>query len=714
MKLPSCLLTLVLGVSSLTAAEFYVAPEGADTNSGTREQPFSTLAKARDAIAELRAGQSSEPVTVWMAAGNYVAREGTVFSAKDSGSASAPVIIRALPGARPTLSAGVEVQPSLLQPVTDSAILARLHPEARSHVVQLDLSAAGIQATPFKDNFRKLQLLGLYFDGRQLPLSRWPNGNTYSTIEKVTDNGLNPPHGGTFVYRGDEPARWTQAAEDEGVWLRGFWRVPWLIEAAKVARIDTAGKTITFGSIIGGGIGSKYARDKAGIGAGDGKEPWYALNLMEEIDQPGEWCVNFKTNKLYLWPPGEITKGSLFIADRTSPVVALNNASNITFRDLTIDRGLGCGFSISRSDHVVLAGCTVRDVGDVGVLIKGGHDNEVLSCTISETGQEGISLTGGERKTLTPGNHKIINNEIHDIGLSFPAAAILAGDKTKSETVGNLVAHNRIHDVPNSGIVFAGNDNVFEYNEIYRVGLGSSDLGCFYTTGGWTARGNIVRNNFVHHSMNANAFYVDDGDSGNTFTGNVAYMTASGGFVGGGHDQTFANNVLIECTRAFHVDSRGVSRHYDEHDPRLSDDLNSVPYKTPPWSEKYPQLVHILENEPQLPSGIVIRDNLIVSCQLAIRKSGQPAELAGITYENNVETADRSIFLDPDNFNFTLKPTADVLSQIKELASISFDNVGLYRDEYRASIPERDMSLLRTANTERHFDSLTDVNASNR
>ena len=77
----------------------------------------------------------------------------------------------------------------------------------------------------------------------------------------------------------------------------------------------------------------------------------------------------------------------------------------------------------------------------------------------------------------------------------------------------------------NSGIVYGGNDNIFEYNEIYRVGLGSSDLGCFYTNAGWTSRGNIIRYNLVHHSMNANAFYVDDGDAGDTFINNVAYKT---------------------------------------------------------------------------------------------------------------------------------------------------------------------------------------------
>ena len=351
-------------------------------------------------------------------------------------------------------------------------------------------------------------------------------------------------------------------------------------------------------------------------------------------------------------------------------------------------------------------------MGDCGVFITGGHDHTVVSCDIYETGQEGISFIGGERKTLTSGNHKIINNHIRNVALFFPVAAITAGDKTKSETVGNLVAHNRIHDVPNSGIVFSGNENVFEYNEIYRVGLGSGDLGCFYTTGGWTARGNIVRYNFVHHSMNANAFYVDDGDCGDTFFGNVDYKTASGGFIGGGHDQTFKNNIFIECTHAMHVDSRGISRHYNAQDKRLTDDLNSVPYQSPPWSEKYPSLVHILENKPDVPSGIVIEKNLIISCEAALRKSGNETDFAGVSFKDNAETKDMSVFVDPENFNFAIKPDAQVPAPGFE--PIPFEKIGLVEDEYRTKVPERDMQLLRTGKTERHFDSQTDIDASNR
>ena len=44
------------------AAEFHIAPKGADTNPGTREKPLATLAAARDSIRKLKkAGPLAEP-----------------------------------------------------------------------------------------------------------------------------------------------------------------------------------------------------------------------------------------------------------------------------------------------------------------------------------------------------------------------------------------------------------------------------------------------------------------------------------------------------------------------------------------------------------------------------------------------------------------------------------------------------------------------------
>ncbi len=77
----------------LTQANYYVAPDGSDAAAGTRDAPFATIKKA----AEL-AGPGQ---LVYLRGGTYSAV--TKISLTKSGTASAPIRIRAYPGERPVL-----------------------------------------------------------------------------------------------------------------------------------------------------------------------------------------------------------------------------------------------------------------------------------------------------------------------------------------------------------------------------------------------------------------------------------------------------------------------------------------------------------------------------------------------------------------------------------------------------------------------------------
>jgi len=78
--------TVVPGTLAVSAAEFYVARAGDDANPGTREKPFATLQRAREAIGERKqAGPLSEPVTVWLRGGVYRLSEPITFTPDDSG-----------------------------------------------------------------------------------------------------------------------------------------------------------------------------------------------------------------------------------------------------------------------------------------------------------------------------------------------------------------------------------------------------------------------------------------------------------------------------------------------------------------------------------------------------------------------------------------------------------------------------------------------------
>ena len=79
-----------MGEAQSTGADFDVATGGSDDNPGTKEKPFATLSKARDAVRELK-GTTQGPVWVLVRGGTYYLGEPLVFGPEDSGTAEGPV-----------------------------------------------------------------------------------------------------------------------------------------------------------------------------------------------------------------------------------------------------------------------------------------------------------------------------------------------------------------------------------------------------------------------------------------------------------------------------------------------------------------------------------------------------------------------------------------------------------------------------------------------
>ena len=700
---------LALISTAAIAADFYVAPDGKDANPGTQAKPFATLERARD---EVRTSKNSGAggVTVWIQPGTYLRSRTLEFTSADSGTGQAPVIYRAAAGGEVRLQAGRMIKPADFTPVTKAGVVARLDAAARGKVVQLDLAALGIKnAGPFPRVFNDGGGVGeLFFNDQRMPLSRWPNeGNV--TMGKVLDRGdwsKGPGrHGGKFIAREDRVTRWRT---DGGVWLEGYWRVPWEPWVVQVKSIVPATHEITFADPVNGGIGSKYA--KAGE-LGDGKEPWCAVNLLEEIDQPGEWCVDFTSQTLYFWPPGDLSRASVYLSDFNHPLVAMRGASNITLRGLVFEGGLGNGVEITGGDGDLVAGCTFRNLGGGGVIINGGSNHGVRSSDFYELGRGGVYVSGGDRKTLTPAHHFAENNHLYHLGVRKKtyAAAINIGN----DSVGCRVAHNFMHDLPHAAVLYTGNDHVFEFNEIARVALTSGDVGAFYTCLDWTSRGNVLRYNFVHDSPHVNAFYMDDGDSGDTVFGNVVFRCSYGPFISGGHDDIVQNNLVIDTARGLHIDTRGVSRGYATN-KNLVSRLMSVNVQQPPWSTRYPTLAKLLTGRRDVPTGNVIENNVTVDCQEPLHFSGKKEELAFSTMRNNLSLTEAEAgFVDAAKLDFRLRPDSAVFKQLPAFKSIPFEQIGLQRDVDRTVLPDAGRSRVAGASKGSVFDSNTDMRQSN-
>lgn len=673
---------------------FYVAPDGNDSAAGSSSAPFASPERARDAIRALKS-RDEVPLggaSVSVQPGRYLRKNTLLLTSADAGRADAPIVWKTVAPRQTIFDAGLHLHEENFRPLeeADSQMLA---PEALGKVLYVDLKSLGVKHVgPYPLNFESGGgIVEFYFNGERLPISRWPNSDS-AKIERVTDKGLSgpsePKRCGKFISRESRLARWSTA---RGVWVEGYWRVPWDNRTVKVESIDPDKREITLAAPVAGGIGSKYA----GV-EGSGAEPWWAVNLLEEIDQPGEWSLDFSTGRLYWWPREAWKTASLVLADFSEPLIRAEKTDYLKIEGFDVENGLANGIEVRECRHVEILNCKARNLAGSGIVIQKGESNTVRSCDVISVGQSGIVLSGGDRNMLTPCNHLAENNHIQNVGVlkKTYAPGILVGIFGAGDAVGCRVSHNFIHDVPHAGIQYGGNNHVFEFNEISRAVLTSDDMGAFYTTNDWTSCGNILRYNFVHHSPNAVSFYMDDGDAGDAILGNVCYEMQAGPSVCGGHYNTVRNNLVIRCKRGLFMDARGIPRGYDKQSS-LYKKLNAVPYNKAPWTSQYPYLKGLPDTDTRLPQGNTISGNVTGGCEKPLRTSGKPEELALSTLEGNLDLEAReSGFEDEAGGNLSLKNNSPIFSELPGFTPIPFSKIGLYRDEFRNVLPERQWSSL--------------------
>ncbi|MFC1609634.1 right-handed parallel beta-helix repeat-containing protein [Myxococcota bacterium] len=478
-----------------------------------------------------------------------------------------------------------------------------------------------------------------------------------------------------FTYQGSRPERWSQA---EDLWLHGFWMHMWADRHMPVANLDTATKIISFADVPGYGI-------EAG-------QPYYALNLLEEITVPGEWYLDRGAGILYLWPPSNLSRAEVWVSLLEDSLVRVVGTSYVTFQDIIFEMTRERLVDLD-GDHNTLKGCILRNAGTDAVEVL-GVSNGLDHCGIYATGDRGVALRGGTRASLTPANNFVHNSHIREFGRwswTYKPALSVSG-------VGQVVAHNRIHDAPHSAILFGGNEHLIELNEIYAVCQFSSDAGAIYSGRDWGYRGNVIRHNFIHHIATAfegygvHGVYLDDCLSGIRVFGNVFYEVSGHAIQhGGGRDNLMENNVVARCGDALGADSRGISRITNTPGDswnlleRLARD--GIQYQAEPWASAYPELAAIPNDwatisDPSAtwlyPEGCVFSRNIGFDNVQWIRESNyggtgtlnKYAEIA-----DNIEDQD-PLFVDEANLDLTLLPNSPALA-IPGFVAIPFDQIGI-------------------------------------
>ncbi len=671
-----------VGLPVCQAATFYVATSGNDSWSGKiaapkdGDGPFLTLQRARDAVRELKKtkGLPKGGVVVELLGGVYELAAPLALSGEDSGEVGSPIVYQSRQGEEVRLLGGRVV--TGWQPVADPAVLAKLDPSARGKVLQADLKAQGIT------DFPSIEAPGwahsdpgveLFYRDNRMTLARWPNEGYTKIAELAVQDGHNirgraGSRVGKFVYEGDRPQRWLGEKE---VWLHGYWWVDWAEQRMRVQEIDADKKQITLAP-------------KPTHPFGFRKGQWYyALNLLCELDRPGEWYLDRDAGVLYFWPPDSIRDGDTMISS-TKGLATLDGVSHLTLAGLTFEAGRGTAVTVSGGEKCAVLGCVIRNMGGWGVRVTGGNGHRVAGCDLYDLGEGGIWLAGGDRRTLTHANHVADNNHIHHCSRWNPVyhpGIALRG-------VGQRASHNLLHDLPHIAIGFTENEHCIEYNEMYNVVFQSNDAGAIYTFGPsetWTMRGHVIRYNYLHdihgfEGRGCQGVYLDDAFSSVHLYGNLFERVHRAAFIGGGRDNIFEKNLFVDCDISIHVDARGLGWMAGS-EPRLKEDLKLFSIAQPPWSTRYPQLLTLLENDPMAPVGNIVRSNVSVGG----RWDGiQGAARKFVTVENNLVDKDPH-FVDAEKGDYRLRPDSPAFAVGFE--PIPYEKIGCYQGPERASWP---------------------------
>lgn len=670
--------------------ELYVAPDGNDawsgqlseTNAARTDGPFRTLARAQAVARDL---EQAGGVTVVVRGGEYALTAPLSFTAEDSGTSRAPVVYKAAEGEDVRLSGGVRVND--WRPVADPEILERLPAEARGHVVRADLRAQGIEDFATMDSGQGIAMKGwsnsdpgleVFYRDQPMTLARYPNDGFLHIAELSVEDGyhVRETRGsrvGRFRVEG-EAERLRRWAVEPNVVLHGYWFWDWADQRLAVQRIEPETGEITLDEQHPHHYGYRLGQ-------------WfYALNLLCELDQPGEWYLDRQAGILYFWPPAPIQPADVTVSVLRDPIT-FENASHITLQGLTIEAARGTAIQVSGGEAVQIAGCTIRNIGADAIRVTGGTRHMVTDCDIYQTGDGCIHLDGGDRHTLTPGGHEAVNNHIHHIARWNPLYKV--GIQLKG--CGNRAAHNRLHDLPHVAIGFTGNDQTVEFNEIYQAVTGANDAGAIYTSGShpedWSMRGHRIRFNYLHHLFGfagegCNGIYLDDMFSGTEIHGNVLWRVAQGFLLGGGRDIISTNNVFIDCPQAISLDARAIGWAA----PYLGEvfaGLEAMPYREEPWASRYPELVNILDDEPALPKGNVIARNIVRGGGgIWIEDGAKP----GLRMADNLEQEDPR-FIAEDQADWHLREDSPALALGFE--PLPLEQIGLQVSPLRPSLPTR-------------------------
>lgn len=518
-------------------SDFYVSPNGNDTNPGTKQRPFASIEWAKQEVLKTIQNKKDEDCTVWFSEGIYQVESPVIFNSSDFPENN-KVEFKARKKGKVVVSGGIQLKG--WKKNNDGIWVVKLS--------------------------KKMEFRELFINNKRAVRARFPN-NDYLRVKKVGED-----HRTNFFFEKND---FPMPANPEHVELVVLH--DWSISRIAVKEINAEENKLTAVDSIGAKNPEFFNLDHW-----EPNPRYFLENALEFLDVDYEWFFDSKGNQVYLKLPENQNPESLQIVVPVSNGLiqilgsekkALKNIhfEGITFQHSTWNipemgycgvqachfdpRPANDGWSVvpaavytEWAENCSFKNCTFENMGGSGIWFSTGSKNcGIINAVVRDISGNGIMIGEGRDRVINGDNwwksapeqvalgNTIENCEVTDCGKQFYGAVGIWCGLTAETTIRN----NQIYDLPYSGISIGWmwspvstpcRQNVIDGNHIHHIMRILSDGGGIYSLG--LQPGSKIINNHIHDvTINAgraesNGMFLDEGTTDVIIGNNLIYKIA--------------------------------------------------------------------------------------------------------------------------------------------------------------------------------------------